>query len=286
MIIVILKFIKAMIFKSRRAESIYYETMGNGKTPVLFLHGFAASHLTWSFIKNYFDKEKYLLIFVDLLGHGFSSADKKIDYSILNQAMVIYEFIKYLKLDNPVIIGHSYGGGIALLMQIIYGEEIDTKRLILIDAGAYPNEIPFFVKYLQYSLINSIIFAGALFIPKRLVCKIVLKKLYRNKNIINEDRIQNYVKFLRRDNIFAIIKTAEKMIPNNIEQHLQKYPLISVKSLIIWGRNDGVINLSAGERLNSAIPNSMLKVIDYCGHIPQEEKPAETFRLLEEFLPD
>ena len=59
---------------------------------------------------------------------------------------------------------------------------------------------------------------------------------------------------------------------------------ITVPTLIIWGRQDKIIPLRVGELLHEAIPNSTLKVIDQCGHIPEEEKPEETIALVLEFL--
>jgi pimeloyl-ACP methyl ester carboxylesterase len=39
-----------------------------------------------------------------------------------------------------------------------------------------------------------------------------------------------------------------------------------------------------GKRLVAELPNATLQVIERCGHVPQEEQPAETNRLIHEFL--
>ena len=55
-------------------------------------------------------------------------------------------------------------------------------------------------------------------------------------------------------------------------------------TLILWGREDRVIPLEVGERLHEAIGTSRLVVLEECGHMPQGEKPAETLKVIEDFL--
>ena len=63
-----------------------------------------------------------------------------------------------------------------------------------------------------------------------------------------------------------------------------RIPEIQVDTLIIWGRDDAWIPLEDGFKFKEALPNATLEVIPFCGHIPQEEKPEETARLILEFL--
>jgi pimeloyl-ACP methyl ester carboxylesterase len=55
-------------------------------------------------------------------------------------------------------------------------------------------------------------------------------------------------------------------------------------TLVVWGRQDGLVPLAHGEAYRSAISGAELKVIDRCGHSPQLERPAEFVALIEEFL--
>jgi pimeloyl-ACP methyl ester carboxylesterase len=55
-------------------------------------------------------------------------------------------------------------------------------------------------------------------------------------------------------------------------------------TLIIWGRQDPVIPLSAGEVYNKSIAGSRLAVLDRCGHRPEIEKTEEFVKLLRDFL--
>ena len=55
-------------------------------------------------------------------------------------------------------------------------------------------------------------------------------------------------------------------------------------TLIIWGREDSIVPLSAGELYHSSIPGSKLVVIDKCGHRPEVEHPDRVVEVVSEFL--
>jgi pimeloyl-ACP methyl ester carboxylesterase len=64
------------------------------------------------------------------------------------------------------------------------------------------------------------------------------------------------------------------------------YNKIDVPALIIWGAEDEVIPVGIGLRLEKALPQARMKVFPECGHVPQEEKPEDTLKLLKDFLVD
>jgi pimeloyl-ACP methyl ester carboxylesterase len=61
-------------------------------------------------------------------------------------------------------------------------------------------------------------------------------------------------------------------------------PRVQAPGLVLWGRNDGWAPLAHGERFAREIPGARLVVLDRCGHMPQEERPAETLEVLAAFL--
>jgi len=60
--------------------------------------------------------------------------------------------------------------------------------------------------------------------------------------------------------------------------------LKNLPSLIIWGQQDGIIPVNAGEIYQQSIPSSRLSVIDGCGHRPEVEKPGEFVKQVQQFL--
>jgi pimeloyl-ACP methyl ester carboxylesterase len=59
---------------------------------------------------------------------------------------------------------------------------------------------------------------------------------------------------------------------------------ISAPTLLSWGRLDGIVPLAHGETLRATLPNSQLKILERCGHLPMVEKPETFHRLLYDFL--
>lgn len=55
-------------------------------------------------------------------------------------------------------------------------------------------------------------------------------------------------------------------------------------TLMLWGREDGIVPLSAGEAYQAAIPGSQLTVIDGCGHYPEVEQAGAFVACVEDFL--
>ena len=67
----------------------------------------------------------------------------------------------------------------------------------------------------------------------------------------------------------------------HVLRRLRKLP-----TLIVWGREDAIVPLSAGEAYHRAIPGSRLVVLDHCGHRPEIEQADEFVRVVCEFLQD
>ena len=55
-------------------------------------------------------------------------------------------------------------------------------------------------------------------------------------------------------------------------------------TLVVWGREDAIVPLSAGEVYHESISGSTLTVLDDCGHRPEIEKPREFVDLVHRFL--
>ena len=261
---------------------LYHKIYGEGQ-PFLCIHGIGASLYSWrNFIAPL--KKDNQLILIDLKGCGKSPKPNDTKYSTLDHAELIRQFILKHDLKNLTLVGNSLGGALSLLVTIILmetGELARLRSIILIDAGAYKDYIPFFLRLLSVPILNL----PAYLLPSRFLAKRVLRAAYYDPNKITEEQIGAYAAPLSEPGArHALLQTAQQLIPPNFDELVAKYKDIKLPTLIIWGRQDKLIPLKAGERLNRDIPNSTLKVIEECGHAPQEEKPDETIRLVLDFL--
>ena len=105
-----------------------YQRYGSG-FPILILHGLLGSGRNWTSMAKRFAADGSEAITVDLRNHGRSPHSNAMNYSLM--ANDIAELISFLKIENPIIIGHSMGGKTAMALSLTKGENI--KGLIVVD---------------------------------------------------------------------------------------------------------------------------------------------------------
>lgn len=115
-----------MIIKVKDLD-INYIQYGEGSDIVL-LHGWGQNIKMMEPIGEKL-ASKFKVTILDLPGHGNSNEPKEA-LTIYDFCEILKEFLDKLKIDNPIIIGHSFGGRIA----IIYASHYDTEKLILLGA--------------------------------------------------------------------------------------------------------------------------------------------------------
>lgn len=260
---------------------LHQKQYGNGD-PILCVHGLGANIFTWRhFVTPFSQKNK--LILVDLRGFGSSPKPRTPNYSIEEHADDIYRIILKEDLRGLTLVGNSLGGAIALLVAVKLCEQESPRlsKLVLIDAGAYKEYLPGYLKLMRSFLGAVVVYLA----PSKLAAKFVLEASYYNKNKITKEQIKAYADPIASiEGRYALLQTARHCIPANSDEIIAKLKDITVPTLILWGRHDSVIPLKVGELLAQDIPNSRLEVFEECGHIPQEEKPEETIASISRFM--
>lgn len=273
---------EGLAMSSSTTTQLYYETYGSGE-PMIFLHGLGASIYTWRKVKEPLAASNKLFL-VDLKGFGQSPKPRDDQYSIMDQADLVYQLIVEHDLKNLTLVGNSYGGAVSLMLAIKLCAENPNRlvKLILIDSAGYNKLIPWYVKVLRTPILGWLMVHLA---TNRTLAKTVLKESYYHDQLITAADIAAYAKPLGMKNgKYALIEVAQQAIPKNIDKWIARYPTICVPTLIIWGDHDVVIPSKIGEMLNTAIPCSKLTIIANTGHVPQEETPAPTVELIKDFL--
>lgn len=272
-------------FSDSSQTKMNFDKQGNGDTTVIFLHGFGASLQTWNDIRPGLEGALHSMYFIDFMGFGFSPLPPDNNFTFEAQAKRLVSFIKANNLRNVVLVGHSFGGGVALMVQVSNQMDsmgLDIIKLALIDPGCYMNDIPFFIHFLKNPVLN---FISTKMTPVKTRAKIIVRKTFKNKTRISPTIIQRNVYFFSRENYnYAVTQAARQILPDDYDKWTSAYGKINIPALIIWGRNDKMLKLANGERLHRELSFSRLQVLDNCGHVPQEEYPEETVGLLLDFI--
>ena len=114
----------------RDGVKLCYEEAGGGDPPLLFVHGWCCDHSYFALQVGHF-KARHRAVSVDLRGHGAS--DKPVmDYRMSAFADDLAWLCRQLGLDRPVVVGHSMGGAIALVMAAEFQETV--RGVVMIDS--------------------------------------------------------------------------------------------------------------------------------------------------------
>jgi len=274
-------------FRCRDDLVINYEVCGSGGQPVVFLHGFGAALSTWDDIRDLLPRGGHRFIFLDLKGFGRSSRPDDGAYGPADHAAILLAFLEAENLAGSVLVGHSLGGGIALLAWLAArsrGKEELIGGLVLIDAAAYLSRLPPVFRLIRIPLLGWAILN---LLPVSLMVRYVLFRIYHDRRSVTPARIARYVSvYGSRESARVLAGSARQLIPGNLAEITASYRQIDLPVLIIWGEDDPIIRADSGRRLHRDIPRSRLEVFSRCGHNPHEEKPAETAAAVAAFLAD
>ena len=262
--------------------NLFYQEEGSGR-PLLLIHGFGTSTYTWRRIAPEL-AAKHRVIAVDL--KGFGQSDKPMDerYSVLDQAELLAQLIEDRNLRDLTLVGHSLGGGVALLLALQADERLKGRisRLILLNTIAYPQNMPVFFRMMNMPFLSHV---GVRMVPPTVQTRVALQIAYLDDSKIDDSEVEVYAAPLKTAaGKHAIIQSARQIVPNDLDALAERYKSITLPTLILWCDHDRIVPLEVGLKLRRAMPNASLRVVQGCGHMPQEEQPSQTLELMQEFL--
>ncbi len=275
---------KMNIFTCSGSVLINCEVEGQGEIPVVFIHGFAASLVTWHDIRMHFQGDRFRLFFIDLKGFGFSAKPRDDGYGVADQAEIVIAFVKAKGLSNVILVGHSLGGAVALRAVLKSGQDLSgglIGGLVLLDCAAYPQRLPLLMRLLQCPIPAMILMH---IFPVSWIVYLTLKRAFYNRGAVTSARVRRYTGGFSRRGMPRVLISTVRQITTGERGIGRDYREISIPTLIIWGKEDRVTKLGQAYRLSGEIRGSRLEILDECGHNPHEEYPEKTCRLLLDFI--
>lgn len=241
--------------------ALEYRDEGSGPV-LLLLHG-------WQDSLNTFDRldatigASYRTVRLDLPGFG-KSEQPKTAWELNDYISLVQNFITKLNLSVDIIIGHSFGGRIAI--KGIASGLLSAKKLVLIGSAGIAK-----TKTFRTSLTRLITKIGSLvmYIPPLLFWRKQLRrKLYQ---FIGSDYL----------NAGPLQETFLKIINEDLSSYASK---IQQPTLLIWGAKDTATPLTDGKKLKQLIPNSQLEVFADAGHFVHQEHAQAVANTIKTFI--
>lgn len=232
---------------------INYERYGEKKKQTLvLLHGWGQNIQMMKPIGDKFPEND--IIIIDFPGHGKSEEPKEL-WTLNDFVEMLHELLMKLKVKNPILIGHSFGGKISL----IYASKYETKKLVLFGS-------PFKIKKNPNSL--------------------KVKVLKMIKNLPGMDKMAEIAK---KHMGSADYRNASPMMRDILVEHVNTditdlVKKIKCSTIIIWGDNDKAVPLEDAYELSSYIKDSAVIVYNGCTHYAYLERLQQTISIIESFI--
>jgi pimeloyl-ACP methyl ester carboxylesterase len=121
------------------ADRIHYVEYGNGPS-IVFVHGLSGQLRNFAYLHMNALTQTHRVILIDRPGSGHSTRGTGSSASISAQARTVAMFIDAMGLNQPVLVGHSLGGAIALAVGLNHPNSVSRLALIaplthLVEAG-------------------------------------------------------------------------------------------------------------------------------------------------------
>lgn len=239
--------------------------------PVLLLHGMSTSADSFRELMHLM-AEDYHLIAPDIPGFGYSENTNP--YTMEHLIEWLADLIEKLDLSQVHIVGHSFGGVLAMGEVLSYPEKFD--RLVLVaPAVLVASQYPDWLKKMGKNL--RLVEAG-----------IVLSRVLLERQIrvpfFDAGGMDESVWDRRRTDYANSRASAAAM--NAVAFYDVRPYLTDIKqpTFIIWGEDDPVVPHEHAEKIERQIPNSQIYKISTCGHIPMLERDQEVAGIIRDFL--
>jgi len=263
---------------------VIYREAGSGP-PVVLIHGMLNSSRHWRRVALAL-AQRHRVIAPDLIGHG-DSATPRGDYSLGAHAAVIRDLLVSIGVERATIVGHSLGGGIAMVFFWQFPQR--TERLALVSSGGLGREVS--------PLLRSAALPGAAGLLAVAAHRRVLDGLagagaaLRGRGRDEGKQLEAIARALRplqgRPAQAAFLHTLRAVIDGRgqrVSAADRLYLLRTIPFLVVWGERDGTIPLAHGRAAHAAVPGSRLVTLPRAAHFPHLEDPDGLAAALADFL--
>lgn len=254
--------------------NIHYRDQGPKDAPtIIMIHGMSAHLQAWEPLIAEMGAN-YRILSLDLPGFGLTGPNPTGQYGPEVYTEAVLTVMNSANVDKAVIVGNSMGGWTAWRMGLSHPERI--HGLVLLAPWGAPgadNE----KSNLAFKLMSSSIGKALMphFTPRSIVKQSVLQSVERDE-IVTDEMVERYYELVRypgnRQATLDAMETAKDLSDwKNIKS-------LEAPTLIIWGREDQLIDISRSEKFTSELEGEKIIIYENVGHLPMEEVPADVAR--------
>lgn len=244
--------------------------------PLLMIHGFGGDKDNWTGYARHFTDD-YRVIAPDLPGFGDNDRSPERSYAVPEQLPRITAFLDALGVERAHVTGNSMGGMIALGLALEHPERVRTLTLVNSAGvrGESKSELEEQAEAGENSLVprtvadvrrlaRFVVHRPPPFVPARFA-QLLLDKALPHQESLDAT-------------FWALVRQIEERAYND------RLGELSMPVLVVWGRQDRLIDVSVVEEFRRAVPQAEIAVFEETGHVPMIERPRAMARAQRAFL--
>jgi pimeloyl-ACP methyl ester carboxylesterase len=247
---------------------IHYLDQGSGPT-LLCIHGLAGQmrHFTYALLDKL--KSDYRLVIVDRPGSGYSTRPPQASAAIFAQARTLAKFADALRLERPLVVGHSLGGAIALALALNHPEQVGGLALLAPLTHPQDELSPVFRGLSIRSPLMRWIMAWTLAIPLSIRnAATVLNAVFGPQPVPADFPTKGGGLLGLRPRAFITASADLGAVPEDLEAMPGRYKSLTQPVGVLFGTGDRILDPGAqGEALAAKLPGTDLELIEGEGHM-------------------
>lgn len=235
------------------------------KIPILILHGWNLSGEKFLPLVQELEKEGYKVYHPDLPGFGKIKFTKT-SWFLSDYVDFVKKFLEKNKLNKIILIGHSFGGRIAIKFT---AQNPNLLAALILTGTPGINPVPK-VKvqiFLIVAKLGKLVFSLPILSSLR---DLFRKFIYRAASASDYYNTNDYM-----------LETFRNTVRESLLSYMSQ---INIPTLLLWGAEDKMVPLSIAKKMNDIIKNSKLAVINDAKHGVPWTYPKEFADELEKFL--
>jgi pimeloyl-ACP methyl ester carboxylesterase len=253
-----------------------------GRPTLLLLHGLMGCAATFRSLLRELEPSGLHMVALDLPGAGESERRKDIDASLDASATYLARFIAALNLENPILLGHSHGGAVAL-QATSWNPNLPQSLILIAPAHPYFDEDKPVIRF-YLSLPGRLLAYSMPWFP-RWVQMIGLRRMAGPQSWDAPERLRPYRENLRvRGTMSHLLRLLRSWKRDMADLRTLMRRPIATPCLILWGDADRAVPVRSAMHLRRHLETSVLQILPHVGHRPAEERPVEVASLITRWI--
>lgn len=252
---------------------------------LLLLHGLGADHTTWAPVIGPL-AQRYTVIAPDFLGHGLSDKPRA-DYTLGGYANGMRDLMTVLGIRRATVVGHSFGGGVA--MQFAYQYPERTDRIVLVAPGGLGPEVTPLIRAISspgFGQLMALLTLPGVRHVNTTAMRLMASTGWSLTRDLDEvaDIYESFRDPRSRAAIRHVVRAVVDWRGQVVTMSDRAYLTAAMPMCVVWGEDDRVIPASHARNAGILAPEARIELVPDAGHFPHKDNPQRFARIVDQFI--